>query len=816
VTVNSRVPCRSPRRFRSSNAGGRKRKFLVEPLEPRTPPSDTFAGLIGIAGGAGAFDPWIGSSQEPLTTTLDLPEFSFGTAVPAAYEVVLAPGLAEFPIMPIFRAGEDFPATQLAVARKSAVQAGTDIMDSMAAHPFAPARQVAPSDPLPGSVDAALEPALSQFAREQRGLLEAAPPEPAEGASLGPHPPASRVPAASGAATGQSPDAPPPRAHGQIEPLRFETAPQPTPPSGPQAPPAEPSFPGGIRPMSGGGEESGGEENHAPDAEDDYYQTLHDTPLDVSDPDDGVLANDDDPDGDPFWAVLVDHTLSETFQFFPDGTFYYEPWSLWAGEDTFTYYATDGIDQSDTVTVTIDVTNNEPDADDDWDSGGIAVYETLFEVPGGGDPPDSRFPNILDNDEDGDGDEISVWDSDPDTPDKVDPCSEPEHGELTLKADGSFDYTPDDGYTGEDQFTYRATDGMAESNEATVSWEVVRPVPDIDTDFDGIPPGGGSGGSGGGGDHEKYEEEAPGNVIRYNDDDDNENGVPDREDTDPFEDPSGDPVNDDDLETATVAWDTLGADLKDFTFSFDQSAGSGLKVWDTADKQHELTAAVFTVKEDGTARATVGNEQEEIVLSDEESTTVYVEGYTVGDRDLSWVLKNPDQHEVHRNTVKFTVVKPNMTAYRPQTEGYDSPFPRTAIPWDEEMDPGVGIRLNGDDDDGDETEDLDPDDTAISGENDLIEVRLEVPAYEGIKYRLRADSHLTEDPEDHKIEAWGTANKSSHLHPDGEHNLVSGEQTSIWIEWVEQDLSQTDQLELVVYDDTHNNEGRRSRVEKLI
>jgi hypothetical protein len=43
------------------------------------------------------------------------------------------------------------------------------------------------------------------------------------------------------------------------------------------------------------------------------------------------------------------------------------------------------------------------------------------------------------------------------------------NGTLTLDADGSFTYTPNTGFTGLDSFTYRATDGLAPSNPATVT-----------------------------------------------------------------------------------------------------------------------------------------------------------------------------------------------------------------------------------------------------------------------------------------------------------------------------------------------------------
>jgi hypothetical protein len=46
------------------------------------------------------------------------------------------------------------------------------------------------------------------------------------------------------------------------------------------------------------------------------------------------------------------------------------------------------------------------------------------------------------------------------------------HGVLALNADGSFSYTPDVGYTGADSFTYQISNGILDSNSATVSINV--------------------------------------------------------------------------------------------------------------------------------------------------------------------------------------------------------------------------------------------------------------------------------------------------------------------------------------------------------
>ena len=53
----------------------------------------------------------------------------------------------------------------------------------------------------------------------------------------------------------------------------------------------------------------------------------------------------------------------------------------------------------------------------------------------------------------------------------------PHHGTLTLNANGSFTYTPTTGYSGADSFTYKANDGTADSNVATVSLTIVNHAP---------------------------------------------------------------------------------------------------------------------------------------------------------------------------------------------------------------------------------------------------------------------------------------------------------------------------------------------------
>ncbi|MFC1932587.1 Ig-like domain-containing protein, partial [Chloroflexota bacterium] len=70
-------------------------------------------------------------------------------------------------------------------------------------------------------------------------------------------------------------------------------------------------------------------------------------------------------------------------------------------------------------------------------------------------------PGVLGNDIDADGDPLTALQ-----------VSGPAQGTLTLNNDGSFTYTPNANYYGPDSFIYKANDGTADSNTATVSLTV--------------------------------------------------------------------------------------------------------------------------------------------------------------------------------------------------------------------------------------------------------------------------------------------------------------------------------------------------------
>ncbi len=95
--------------------------------------------------------------------------------------------------------------------------------------------------------------------------------------------------------------------------------------------------------------------NDIPVATDDYYETVSDDNLSVDAP--GVLGNDNDYNGDPLTARLVDESQASGALFlYEDGSFEYEPKPGFFGTDIFKYVANDGNADSNEATITFDVT----------------------------------------------------------------------------------------------------------------------------------------------------------------------------------------------------------------------------------------------------------------------------------------------------------------------------------------------------------------------------------------------------------------------------------------------------------------------------
>jgi len=190
------------------------------------------------------------------------------------------------------------------------------------------------------------------------------------------------------------------------------------------------------------------EVNTAPVAQDLTATTSEEIPVDVT-----LVATD--AEGDELTYTIVAQPAHGTVTLVGT-TATYTPELDFNGEDSFTYKANDGLVDSNiaTVTITIAPVNDAPVAVDDEYT--VAENETLT----------ITAPGVLRNDSDVDGDTLTAI--------LVDTVS---NGTLTLNADGSFTYTPNEYFNGTDSFTYKAKDAVLESDLAVVTI-TVTPVND--------------------------------------------------------------------------------------------------------------------------------------------------------------------------------------------------------------------------------------------------------------------------------------------------------------------------------------------------
>ncbi|TFG97128.1 tandem-95 repeat protein, partial [Candidatus Thorarchaeota archaeon] len=197
--------------------------------------------------------------------------------------------------------------------------------------------------------------------------------------------------------------------------------------------------------------------NLPPVAVQDEYSMSQETTLTIEAP--GVLANDNDPNGDSLETELVTDCAYGDLLLNPDGSFVYTPMDRWAGIDTFEYRAFDGMEYSNPrlVVITILLTDTPP----------VSIYDgytTDEDVP-----LSVVSPGVLSND------------YDPDPLDTVTAILDTSttHGELIFNSDGSFVYTPNSDWSGSDFFNYSPYDGQLYGSSTTVTITVnsVNDVP---------------------------------------------------------------------------------------------------------------------------------------------------------------------------------------------------------------------------------------------------------------------------------------------------------------------------------------------------
>ncbi|MCX8128593.1 MAG: Ig-like domain-containing protein [Clostridia bacterium] len=207
--------------------------------------------------------------------------------------------------------------------------------------------------------------------------------------------------------------------------------------------------------------------NKPPTAANDSYTTDQDEVLKVEVP--GVLSNDSDPEGSILVAVKETDPISGTVIINKDGSFEYIPKDGFFGDDSFKYHVTDTSgNSSGTATVTVAIRekaavmqvlqDETPTAVDDLYS--ISEDEVLKE----------KDPGVLSNDSNPEGGAVMAIND-----------SEPQNGTLAFYRDGSFEYTPNTGFSGIDTFMYHIIDKNGNvSNSAKVTIDVVARIIEIE------------------------------------------------------------------------------------------------------------------------------------------------------------------------------------------------------------------------------------------------------------------------------------------------------------------------------------------------
>ncbi len=181
--------------------------------------------------------------------------------------------------------------------------------------------------------------------------------------------------------------------------------------------------------------------NDAPVAQNDTVSTNKNTPIEIR-----VRDNDSDIEGDTLTVVSVAVPLHGTAEISPSGNVIYTPAFNFSGADSFEYTISDGEDTSvATVVMQVVFVNLAPSA----------VADELVLAEGS-----SAEFNILENDSDADGDQLSIVSITP-----------PANGAAVLLRNGNVRYTPNAGFNGTDSFSYVLSDGVEESN-GQVSIEV--------------------------------------------------------------------------------------------------------------------------------------------------------------------------------------------------------------------------------------------------------------------------------------------------------------------------------------------------------
>ena len=164
-----------------------------------------------------------------------------------------------------------------------------------------------------------------------------------------------------------------------------------------------------------------------------------------------MLKNDSDADGDSLTIKSTTNPSHGSVKV-ENGKIKYTPNSGFSGKDSFEYTISDGKGGEAKAAVEIMVNkdnegskNHTPSAKDDFAK---TKYQTKAII------------DVLANDSDADGDAI-----------KLDSLSQPKHGKAVIK-DSKVEYTPQNGFSGKDSFSYSIKDSKGAVASASVEVEV--------------------------------------------------------------------------------------------------------------------------------------------------------------------------------------------------------------------------------------------------------------------------------------------------------------------------------------------------------
>ena len=489
-----------------------------------------------------------------------------------------------------------------------------------------------------------------------------------------------------------------------------------------------------------------------------------------------LFGNDTDPDGHPLSVVWHEGHYELAVQ--PDGSFTYTPpVVVWPTTQTFRYRVSDGYATAEAV-VSIYLL---PNPDNRGRRPVVSPGGRLTVTVGSGDS--SVLPVLPQTWRDPFGNQVPTGGV----------LQQPEVGFVWVNTGtGEFEYFAPDVVDETTTVTFEVvqTDQFGNVTVTTIDITIEPPPPpppphpdDLDDDGDG----GGGGGGGGGGPQvdldadsdnngvidqtaaeDAVEADAPGRVLRLNDNDDNRNGrvnLLDGSDGRGFKDGSGAWLNDHRLERIILGFNTALDALQNYTVRL--AADAGLRLWRTADKRALSRSYSYTI---GGATPP--------------PTDLYVEGVATGQFKVKAALYDAAGNFVSEDILLFTVVKLDLTAYRPQTDH----ITQTRVP--EQKENAVGIRRNGDDDNGDGAQDFLT--AHVSGEDDLIRIDItrNPDPVAGLEYVLR---RTDDNPSGINMRLWSSSDKSGQVMTNT-YEIVIGSggvssASTLWAEWIEMDSS---------------------------